>query len=331
MPRKAKEETTYDDGRISFSPPGWLNTGLDILNYIIGGPSPGLPFGRLIRISGPPGVGKSSLAEHIAAEYLKNESGDVLLFEGEGKNHLEGYIKTAFGIADLKRLIGYRPPTLGSLWQQIENLSYEKDEGLWIIDSLSSFGEPDSKENKAGNMEIKPLTENQRLGLEAVKNTDVMKRGLYRRIADKKILIISINHLRDSIGYSGKHEPGGTANYYQSTIDMRLKSKQVIEDKAKDLVLGQDVEIEIVKNMVGPPFKKAIIPLYYGLGFDNCESIVNLCIKKGVLFGGGGWWKLENTEDAKKYRKYEVTKMLEEDQLLKRELLKRVLEGGSDE
>ena len=68
-----------DDSSITY-----LNTGSPYLNAVIGDPVHGIPFGRIIEISGEESHGKTALALELAGMAQRNNGAVVIMYDAEG-------------------------------------------------------------------------------------------------------------------------------------------------------------------------------------------------------------------------------------------------------
>ena len=52
--------------------------------------------------------------------------------------------------------------------------------------------------------------------------------------------------------------------------------------------------IKIVKNKLAPPFKEAVVDMYYGEGISREAELINLGEKLGIVKKSGSWYSYED-------------------------------------
>jgi len=55
-------------------------------------------------------------------------------------------------------------------------------------------------------------------------------------------------------------------------------------------VIGNKVNVKVVKNKVAPPFKTAALEIYYGEGISRLGEIINLGVEFDVIQKSGAWF-----------------------------------------
>jgi len=79
--------------------------------------------------------------------------------------------------------------------------------------------------------------------------------------------------------------PGGRAlKYYASQRIVLTKGKKLTAGKDEDeQAIGIEVKAHVIKNKVGPPFRKAMFKLYFGKGVDYADAAFDLAVSRGVV------------------------------------------------
>ena len=67
-----------------------------------------------------------------------------------------------------------------------------------------------------------------------------------------------------------------------------VKSRLITNDKGH--AIGQRVTVEVVKNKLFPPFRKADTDLYFGMGFSPEGELFDLGVDMGFIDRGGSWF-----------------------------------------
>ena len=120
--------------------------------------------------------------------------------------------------------------------------------------------------------------------------------------------IIFINQLREKVGIMfGNPEttPGGRALKFYSTIRLDVRKGEAIKNGSE--VVGNVVNIKIVKNKVAAPFKTASVDLVYGLGICREAEVLDLAANNEIVKKSGSWYDYngeriaQGRESAKKY------------------------------
>ena len=119
--------------------------------------------------------------------------------------------------------------------------------------------------------------------------------------------VIFINQLREKVGVVyGNPEvtTGGRALKFYASIRIDIRKAEALKEGEK--ILGNSVNIKIVKNKVAPPFKACKIDLIYGEGFSKYGEILDLAIESGLVKKAGSWIdilgeRVQGRDTAKQY------------------------------
>ena len=98
---------------------------------------------------------------------------------------------------------------------------------------------------------------------------------------------------------------GGKALGFHSTVRVRLNSVGKIKAKqanGKEEIVGVQTEATIIKNRVGPPFKKAQFEIYFNSGIDDVNSWLNILKEYDLLKQSGAWYELVNEETGEVFK-----------------------------
>ena len=120
--------------------------------------------------------------------------------------------------------------------------------------------------------------------------------------------IIFINQLREKIGVMfGNPETttGGRALKFYSSVRVEIRRSEVIKNGTE--IVGNKVNIKVVKNKVAPPFKSTQVDIIYGKGISRDGEVLDLAVDKDIVDKSGAWYayKVEKIgqgrENAKRY------------------------------
>lgn len=102
---------------------------------------------------------------------------------------------------------------------------------------------------------------------------------------------IFINQLREKVGIMfGNPEttPGGRALKFYSSVRLDIRKSEAIKNGTD--IIGNKVNVKVVKNKVAPPFKVAAIEIMYGEGISFVGELVDLCVDYEVIQKSGAWF-----------------------------------------
>lgn len=214
------------------------------------------PRGRITEIYGPEASGKSTLAQQIMAQAQKM-GGVVAYIDAEHCLDLE-YAR-ALGVNTEAMLLSQ--PDDGESALEIA-LTLVKSGGIMaiVIDSVAALVPRAELEGDMGDS---------MMGLQARLMSQAMRK-LVAAVKTSGTAMIFINQIREKIGIMfGNPETttGGRALKFYSSI--RAEVRRISQIKKKDIVVGANTKIKIVKNKFAPPFRDIEVPLIYGKGFSE--------------------------------------------------------------
>jgi recombination protein RecA len=248
-------------------PIGVIPTPSPSLNKILG--INGVPRGRITEIIGSESAGKSSLALSLVAEAQRM---------GITCSYIDSEHAVSFEYArmlgvDLKKLIFVQNESAEEAMNIVEDLLRSKKVGLIIIDSVASLSPQAEIDGDAATSNIGLLAR-------------IMGRSL-RKITSisSDAAIVFINQYRQNISSFGYADPivtpGGNALKYFSSV--RIDMKRSAKIKKGDEIVGNRVNIKIIKNKLATPFKTATYDYYFSTGIDRESDLINFGLEKDIL------------------------------------------------
>ena len=228
----------------------------------------GVPRGRVIEIYGPESSGKTTLAQHVIAEVQK--LGGLAAFV-DAEHALDPSYAEKIGVKINDMLIS-QPDTGEQALDIVETLVRSGAVDVIVIDSVAALVPKAEIEGEMGDSHM---------GLQARLMSQALRK-LTGIVSKTKTCVIFINQIRMKIGVvfgNPETTTGGTAlKFYAS---MRIEVRRSAQLKKDDKVIGNQVNVKIVKNKVAPPFRTTQFDIMYNEGI----SLSGDTLDTGVLYG----------------------------------------------
>jgi recombination protein RecA len=164
-------------------------------------------------------------------------------------------------------------------------------------------------------------------------------RKITNLIGREKILLIFTNQLRQKLNAMAFADPwttsGGKALAFHSTIRMRLAVKGKI--KKGDDIVGIKIEAKIIKNRIGPPFRKATFDMYFDSGIDHYSDWLEALQTRKIVTKSGqtysfDWVDITTGEvikkDSPEFTSKEFPALMESNQEVKDYLYQRLCDAS---
>jgi recombination protein RecA len=254
----------------------------------------GYPKGRIIEIYGPESSGKTTFALAAIAE-VQRQGGFAAFIDAE--HALDPQYAKALGV-DVDNLILSQPDTGEQALEIAEALIRSGAIGIVVVDSVAALV-PEAEIN--GDMG------DSHVGLQARLMSQAMRK-LSGIISKTNTIAIFINQIREKVGVMfGNPETtsGGRALKFYASVRLEVRRSEQI--KAGNDVVGNKVNIKVVKNKVAPPFKQASVDIVYGKGVSKMGELVDLAVELEIIKKSGAWYAYEGEkigqgrENAKDY------------------------------
>lgn len=296
----------------------WVSTGSTLLDLAISNrPEGGLPVGRIVEFTGLEASGKSLIMAHLLANTQKKGGLAVYI---DTENALSEEFLRAIGV-DVSNMLYVPLETVEDIFEAIESIiesirKSSKDRLVTIVvDSVAGATtkiEQDADYDKDGWATSKAIVMSKAM------------RKITGMIGKQRVLLAFTNQLREKLGvmFGDKYTTsGGKALGFHSTVRVRLNSVGKIKAKegSKEIIVGVQTEATIIKNRVGPPFKKAQFEIFFDSGIDDLNSWLNVLKDYDLVGQSGAWYTLVNEETGEeiKFQSKEWKSLLAKDPDLK--------------
>ncbi len=254
-----------------------ISTGSISIDHILG--VGGFPKGRIIEVYGPESSGKTTLALQAIASCQKS-GGKAAFIDAE--HAIDPKYAKALGV-DIDELLLSQPDNGEQALEITDALIRSGAIDLIVIDSVAALVPQNELNGDMGDSGI---------GLHARLMSKAMRK-LAGSINNKKCTTIFINQLREKVNtgpFQGTPETttGGRALKFYASIRVEVRKGEAIRNGEE--IVGNKVYIKVSKNKVAPPFKTAVVEVYYGEGISKISEIINLGIKFDLISKAGSWY-----------------------------------------
>jgi recombination protein RecA len=237
----------------------------------------GYPKGRIVEIYGPESSGKTTLALHAIAEVQK-KGGKAAFIDAE--NSIDPMYAKALGV-NIEDLILSQPDSGEQALEITELLIKSGAIDLIVIDSVAAL---------VPQAELDGEMSDSHMGLQARLMSKAMRKlaGVMNR---SDCTAIFINQLREKIGIMfGNPETttGGKALKFYASIRIDVRKSEAIKNGTD--IIGNKVNVKIVKNKVAPPFKTATVDIMYGKGISRMGELIELAVERDIVQKAGAWF-----------------------------------------
>ena len=254
----------------------------------------GYPRGRIIEIYGPESSGKTTLTLHAIAEVQK-QGGTAAFIDAE--HAIDPVYAKNLGV-NIDELILSQPDSGEQGLEIAETLVRSGAIDLVVVDSVAAL---------VPQVELDGEMADQQMGLQARLMSKALRK-LSGVMNKTDCTIIFINQLREKIGVMfGNPETttGGRALKFYSSVRIEIRRSEAIKNGTE--IVGNKVNIKVVKNKVAPPFKSTQVDIIYGKGISRDGEVLDLAVEKDIVDKSGAWYAYkgekigQGRENAKRY------------------------------
>ena len=254
----------------------------------------GYPKGRVIEIYGPESSGKTTVALHAIASAQK-KGGRAAFIDAE--HAIDPEYAKRLGV-NVDELILSQPDSGEQAMEIVEILIKSQSVDLVVVDSVAALVPQPELDGEMSDAQVGAQA---RLMSKALRKITAL-------LNKSECSIIFINQLREKVGIMfGNPEttPGGRALKFYSTIRLDVRKGEALKNGSD--IIGNVVNIKVVKNKVAAPFKTASVDLVYGIGINHEGEVLDLAANNEIVKKSGAWYDYngerigQGREAAKKY------------------------------
>ncbi|HEY9867910.1 MAG TPA: recombinase RecA [Candidatus Obscuribacterales bacterium] len=281
----------------------------------------GLPRGRIIEIYGPESSGKTTLAQHVAAEVQK-QGGIAAIVDAE--HAMDPEYARALGV-NVDELLISQPDTGEQALEITEQLVRSGAVDVVIVDSVAALVPKAEIEGEMGDSLP---------GLQARLMSQALRK-LTAVVSKTRSVVIFINQLRQKIGVMyGNPEttPGGNALKFYASVRLDIRKIETLKKDGAEY--GNRVKVKVVKNKVAPPFRVAEFDIIYGKGISTSGCILDMACELDIIKKSGAWFSYQDErigqgrDAARAYLESNPKVMAEVKAKVKSELAKHQVKHG---
>jgi recombination protein RecA len=237
----------------------------------------GLPRGRVIEIYGPESSGKTTLALQVCAEAQKT-GGTCAYIDAE--HALDPSYAGKLGV-NIDDLLISQPDAGEQALEIADTLVRSGAVDVLVVDSVAALVPRAELEGEMGDSHV---------GLHARLMSQALRK-LTGSISRSRCMVIFINQIRMKIGVMfGNPETTTGGNALKFYASVRLDIRRIGAIKDKEVVVGNQTKVKVVKNKLAPPFRVVEFDIMYGEGISKTGELIDLGVAANVVEKSGAWF-----------------------------------------
>ncbi len=255
-----------------------IPTGSLSLNYALG--IGGYPKGRIIEIYGPESSGKTTFALHAIAE-CQARGGRAAFVDAE--HAIDPVYAKNLGV-NTDELILSQPDNGEQALEIVHMLASSNAIDIIVVDSVAALVPQAELDGEMGDAQV---------GLQARLMSKAMRK-LAGILNKSSCTIIFINQLREKVGViygNPETTTGGRALKFYASIRIEIRRAEAIKEGSD--IIGNTVNVKVVKNKVAPPFKTCKVDIIYGTGISKYGEAIDLGLISGIVKKAGSWYEID--------------------------------------
>lgn len=253
----------------------------------------GIPQGRIIEYAGPPSGGKTTLSILTMIECQKAHPEKSVAFI-DLENTFDRTWASNLGL-NCNKILFSQPDSGEEAFSLMEMLIQSGEISFIVLDSISGLltkAQIDADFDQAQMAQLARL-----MSQSLPKINNVLK--------NQFATVLFINQYRKNIGGYGNPDvtTGGEAMKFWASVRADVRRGDIIGDKEDPT--GFITKIKLIKNKVGPPFRKIDTELYIGpekYGIDKKAEIVDLAVANEIIHKAGAWFKYTFKENEERWQ-----------------------------
>ena len=232
----------------------------------------------VIQIYGPESSGKTTLALHAIAEAQK-KGGTAAFVDAE--HSIDPIYARNLGV-NIDELILSQPDSGEQALEIVEMLASSGGIDIIVVDSVAAL---------VPQAELDGVMSDNSVGLQARLMSKAMRK-LAGILNSHECTVIFINQLREKVGViygNPETTTGGRALKFYASVRIDIRRAEAIKDGST--IIGNTVNVKVVKNKVAPPFKNCQVDIIYGKGIAKTAEILDMGVQLGILTRSGAWYE----------------------------------------
>jgi recombination protein RecA len=274
-----------------------ISSGSAILDGLLG--NGGWVKGRVHEIFGASGSGKSTIVSLTCANARRQYPDKYVLYADAEQSQNFGYMKKlGLDCENDEGVVFLQMQEAENVFEIIEGAVATGAFSLVIVDSIPSLM---TKRELNADYDKETMAEKARFLSKALPK-------LLENLKKTDTTLIFVNQVRDKMDlFGGITTPGGKAVpfYCSSRVKVNSTPSMRIKNDTGDGFIGQEVDFTIAKNKVGSPFGVGRSKLYFGVGFDKVEELIEVAVEKNIFDKAGAWFTLPYVNEDGEYCKFQ--------------------------